>query len=72
MQDIVEKSTKVDDFPFMGRIVSEIDNPNIRELIVYSCRLIYEITASRIEVIALIHGKQDFSSTDIGKSKEYL
>ena len=44
----------------MGRIVPEIEDPNIRELIIYSYRLIYEISPNRIEILAIIHGKQDF------------
>jgi plasmid stabilization system protein ParE len=48
--------------PRMGRIVPEIEDPNIRELIIYSYRLIYKISPKRIEILAIIHGKQDFSS----------
>ena len=58
--EIVEKSEMLDKFPEMGRIVPEIEDSNIRELIVYSYRLIYEISAKKIEILALIHGKQDF------------
>lgn len=61
-QEIVEKSEKLNNFPERGRIVPEIDEPNIRELIIYSYRLVYEISPNKIEILALIHGKQDFSS----------
>jgi plasmid stabilization system protein ParE len=44
-----------------GRVVPEIDDPNIRELIVYSYRLIYEISPERIEILAIIHGRRDFN-----------
>jgi len=60
-QDFVEKSEILIDFPEMGRIVPEIGDPKIRELTIYSYRLIYEIFERRIEVLALIHGKQDFT-----------
>jgi addiction module RelE/StbE family toxin len=60
-QNIVEKSERLNDFPRMGRIVPEIDNSNIRELFVYSYRLIYEVSPHGVEVLALIHGKQEFS-----------
>jgi toxin ParE1/3/4 len=60
-QEFVEKSEQLIKLPRIGRIVPEIDNQNIRELIVYSYRLIYEISPERIEILALIHGKQDFS-----------
>ena len=60
--EIVEKSELLDKFPEMGRIVPEIEDSNIRELIIYSYRLIYEISVKGIEILALIHGKQDFQS----------
>jgi toxin ParE1/3/4 len=47
----------------MGRIVPEVEDPNIRELIIYSYRLIYEISQKRIEILTIIHGKQDFSKS---------
>ena len=66
-QDIVDKSEKLFNFPKIGRIVPEIDNPNIRELIIYSYRLIYRVSTNTIEILALIHGKQDFSSGNFDK-----
>lgn len=60
--EIIEKSEMLDKFPEMGRIVPEIEDSNVRELIVYSYRLIYEISSKGIEILALIHGKQDFKS----------
>ena len=59
-QEFVEKSEKLKDFSKMGRVVPEIGNSNIRELLVYSYRLIYEISSDKIEIIAIIHGRQEF------------
>lgn len=64
-QDIVEKSERLNDFPEIGRVVPELDDPNMRELFVYSYRLVYKASASGVEIIALIHGKQDFSSGNL-------
>jgi len=61
-QDIVDKTKKLNNFPKIGRVVPEIDNINIRELFIYSYRLIYEIRHNRIEILAIIHGKRDFTS----------
>lgn len=60
--EIVEKSEKLKIFPEIGRVVPEIGDPNIRELIIYSYRLIYEVFPDKVEILALIHGKRDFSS----------
>ncbi|KAF0145485.1 MAG: plasmid stabilization system [Nitrospirae bacterium] len=58
--EIVEKSEKLNSFPEVGRIVPETGDPNIRELLIYSYRLIYEVFPDRVEVLALIHGKRNF------------
>jgi len=59
-QEFIEKSEQLVKLPKMGRIVPEIEDSNIRELIIYSYRLIYEISPNRTEILAIIHGKQNF------------
>jgi plasmid stabilization system protein ParE len=62
IQEIVAKTETLTELPEIGRIVSEISDQNIRELIVYSYRLIYEISVAEIEILAIIHGRRDFNS----------
>lgn len=59
---LIEKSENLYKFPEMGRIVPELQDEHIRELIVYSYRMIYEILKSDIVIHAVIHGKRDFDS----------
>lgn len=59
--EVVEKSEKLNSFPEVGRIVPEINDPNVRELIIYSYRLIYEVFTSKVEVLAIIHCRRNFS-----------
>jgi len=59
-QEIVDKSGILNTFPKIGRIVPEIGDPNIRELLIYSYRLIYELFPNKIEILALIHSKSNF------------
>ena len=58
---LITASEKLHDFPKIGRIVPEFSNENIRELFVYSYRLMYEIIENDIIIIAIVHGKQNFS-----------
>ena len=67
--ELVEKSEKLNIFPEIGRIVPEIGDPKIRELLIYSYRLIYEIFPDKIEVLALIHGKRDFLKINLEDRK---
>jgi len=58
--EIVEKSENLNSFPEAGRIVPEIADPKIRELLIYSYRLIYEVFSDKVEILALVHGKRNF------------
>jgi addiction module RelE/StbE family toxin len=45
-----------------GRVVPELEEPAVRELIVGSYRLIYEIQGADVNVLALIHGARDLAA----------
>jgi plasmid stabilization system protein ParE len=62
IQEIVSKTETLTELPEIGRIVPEINDQNIRELIVYSYRLIYEVSVTGVEILAIIHGRRDFNS----------
>lgn len=44
-----------------GRIVPELRDPAVRELIIRPFRLIYEVHETRIEILAFLHGARDFA-----------
>ncbi len=69
VQEIARQSENLNDFPLVGRMVPELEDYDIRELIVYSYRLIYKVTSSRVEILALVHGKQDFLSAHTQKPR---
>ena len=50
-------------FPESGRMVPEFEQPDIRELIEPPYRLLYRIRADAIEVLAILHGRQDLGSS---------
>lgn len=43
-----------------GRVVPEIQDPSIRETFVYSYRLMYHVSDTRITIVAFIHAARDF------------
>ena len=49
-------------FPERGRMVPEFMDKNIREIFVYSYRLIYGVDVDRVSILALIHGRRDFQT----------
>ena len=44
-----------------GRVVPELGDPAIREVFVYSYRLLYEIRNDTVAVIGFVHGARDFN-----------
>ena len=45
-----------------GRVVPEIDAPDIRELFIGSYRLIYQVTADRVFILAFVHSARDLAA----------
>ena len=43
------------DFPRMGRVVPEFENPSIRELVEGNYRVVYRVFDDRVEVIRIRH-----------------
>jgi len=66
-QDIIAATEKLNQFPEIGRMVPELEEPNIRELIVYSYRLVYEIKSKNVDILTIIHGKRVFLKAYQGK-----
>ena len=55
---ILAVSGNIPEQPLMGRIVPEIGDEKIRELFVYSYRLVYRIQDEIITILAVIHGEK--------------
>jgi toxin ParE1/3/4 len=45
-----------------GRIVPELQEPNLREVFVYRYRLMYRVLPEQIQVVAFLHGARDFAN----------
>jgi plasmid stabilization system protein ParE len=44
-----------------GHIVRELNDPAIRELLVFKYRLFYEVEDHRVLIVAFLHGARDFA-----------
>ena len=51
--------------PKVGRIVSEIERKEIREIIFGNYRIIYRVESANISVLTIRHGKQILPEDDI-------
>ena len=62
MQDIRAAARTLRTFAERGRVVPEIDAPDIRELFMGSYRLIDQVTADRVFILAFVHGTRDLTA----------
>jgi len=46
------------EFPYSGRVVPEIGEPELRERLVFSYRLVYRVDDNKILVVVVLHGKR--------------
>ena len=56
--DALKATENLELFPEMGRIVPERNDPNTRELIFGSYRIMYKIDGDNCYIITIIHGKR--------------
>lgn len=54
-REIARRARTLVQFPRMGRVSPKSENENVREIFIYSYRLIYEIVGNDINILALIH-----------------
>ncbi len=55
---VFEKVEELKRLPEIGRVVPEVDNKSIRELIYGNYRIIYRVEEMRLSVLTVRHGKQ--------------
>ena len=53
---IVRRVERLSVFPRLGRVVPEFRRPEIRELIWRSYRIVYHLTGSQVQILAVVHG----------------
>ena len=65
VRNIVERAANLFDSPQIGRIVPELETNEIREVFIYSYRIIYQILPDRLAILAVVHGHRDLKGNDI-------
>ncbi len=59
---IRDTARSMDVFSERGRVVPELGDPNVREIIVGNYRLIHEVTPETIFILGVIHGARDLAA----------
>lgn len=55
---LTRRSQQIGVFPQSGRVVPEVELPQIREVLEGPYRVIYHIKPDQVDIIAVIHGSQ--------------
>ena len=58
VRDILVKTRRLSEFPYLGRVVPEFGDEAIREIFAYSYRIVYRIEAEEITIAAVVHGRR--------------
>ena len=61
LRQALEGATSLQTLSERGRVVPELRDPEFRELLVLRYRLLYQVTADTVVVLAFIHGARDFA-----------
>ena len=61
----LNKTKVLENFPSMGRVVPEINDPTTRELIYGDYRIIYRYDQQSVEILTVRHSKQLLSEEEI-------
>jgi toxin ParE1/3/4 len=65
LSEALDAASSLDVFSERGRIVPELDQPNIRQLLVQRYRLLYEVTRSEVHILAFVHGARDLTRPEV-------
>jgi toxin ParE1/3/4 len=65
VREMHRKADTLAETPRLGRVVPELDDPDIREIPAYSWRLIYQLREQRVFVLTVIHKRRQPGAADI-------
>ncbi len=69
-EELVKKTIGLDELPRKGRKVPEVNDNVVRELSLYSYRVLYEIKSEHlIEVLAVVHKRRHLEAEDIPREQ---
>ncbi len=64
-QEIVDKTGVLNDLPRIGRAVPEVGDDIVRELSLYSYRILYEVIGQDVYILAVAHKRRELKAEDI-------
>ena len=62
LEAAVDAASSLSTLSERGRVVPEVGDPALRQLLVFDYRLIYRVHPDRVVIRAFLHGARDFSN----------
>ncbi len=63
--DVLQAVERLSEFPKSGRIVPELNDPVVREVILGNYRIVYRLKAKLIELLTVYHGARLLDPTTL-------
>lgn len=63
-EKVVLATRRLKDFPESGRMIPEVEDKTLREIVVQGYRVMYRLEEDRVLVLAVMHGSRDLSNPD--------
>lgn len=63
--DIIDKTGVLNEAPLIGKVTPELNIEQIREIPMYSYRLIYEVKKQCVFILAVVHKRRDLQPEEI-------
>jgi plasmid stabilization system protein ParE len=68
LEAILAMADSLEHFAERGRVIPEIGRDDIREVFVFSYRIVYRVTDKDVRIQAVIHGARDLSEWTLPRS----
>ncbi len=63
-EKVVLATRRLKDFPESGRMIPEVEDKSLREIIVQGYRVMYRLESNRVLILAVMHGSRNISNLD--------
>lgn len=65
VRKLAHKTEALADLPLLGKVVPEVNDPNLREIHAYSWRIIYHLDQGQAYIVTLVRKRQIVQSVEI-------
>ena len=67
VQEILRRAGSLDVAPRMGRVVPELQEPELREISAYSWRILYRLHDDDLFIVTLVHQRRHLDPADVSR-----